>query len=93
MDVHLIGLNGFGQKTGEVFAFWWDGRALKDVLGNRLQPTDPWPTWMATLPSDELKSFAEQHPNVWQAKRAEFNAEMASLLESSVSVQIRIMES
>lgn len=92
MDVHLRGLDGFGKPTGEVFAFWWDGSELKTALEDKLAPTDPWPAWTARLPSEALKQFAVQHPNVWQNKLAEFNEEMTKLLEASVEVEVLIQE-
>ncbi len=92
MDVHLTGLDGFGKPTGKVFAFWWDGGALKTVLEDKLEPADPWPAWTTRLPSEALRQFATQHPNVWQNKRAEFNDEMTKLLETSVEIEVLIQE-
>jgi hypothetical protein len=92
MDVHLKGLNGFGQEVGEIFAFWWDGDALRDALGDALKPTDPWPAWHVTMLAEDLKPFALEHPNIWQTRRVELNAELDDLLERSVEVRVLIME-
>lgn len=92
MDVHLTGLDGFGQTTGEVFAFWWDGVALKEMLRDSLQPDDPWPSWKGRVPSSSLLEFAAVHLNKAQDRRDELNAAVKALLEGSIQVEVLIQE-
>lgn len=92
MDVHLFGQDEAGTETGSVFAFWWNGSKLRESLGDKLEPTDPWPAWTATLPVEDLSAFAEAHPNVHQAKKEELNQEMTALLAKSSHIRVLVQE-
>lgn len=51
MDVHLTGLNDRNEEVATVFAFWWDGAALRRVLKDKLIDADPPPSWRGTFTS------------------------------------------
>lgn len=92
LDIHLTGLDGFGQITGEVFAFWWDGNALKKMLQDSLTPTDPWPSWRVRVSSASLREFASANANHAQDRREEFNTAINALLNDSVQIEVLIQE-
>lgn len=92
MDVHLTGLNDRNEEVATVFAFWWDGAALRRVLKDKLIDADPPPSWRGTFTSTDLKAFAEHHPNVWQSKRTEFNSQLLDLFEMSSKIEVLIQE-
>lgn len=92
LDVHLTGLSVDGQEIGEIFAFWLDGFALKNMLAGKLKPVDPWPAWEVVVGVNEIKQFVLDNPSVWQENRDEFNMRIASLLEKSTSIRVLIQE-
>lgn len=92
LDVHLFGQDEAGKEIGAVFAFWWDGKKLCEALGDKLEPTDPWPAWTGTLPASELRLFAEANPNIYQAKKEAFNNELSALLTKSSHIRVLVQE-
>lgn len=93
MDVSLIAIDGFGKELDSMHAFWVDGWKLKDILGERMRPADPWPAWSCHLSREEARDIFESNPSRVSNKSAEFNDRMSKLLVTGVSYIVRIEES
>lgn len=93
MDVSLTAIDGFGKELDSMHVFWVDGSKLKDILGERMRPADPWPAWYCHLSRDEARDIFESIQSRISNKSAEVNARMSELLGTGKSYIVRIEES
>lgn len=93
MDVSLIAIDGFGKELDSMHVFWIDGWKLKERLGERMRPADPWPAWYCHMDREEAREIFGSNPSRISNKSAEYNERMAKLLETGRSYIARIEES
>ena len=54
----LFGLDAAGVVTWRRMCRFWEGGQLLTILGARLKPTDPEPSWECTLTGNEVRELA-----------------------------------
>lgn len=77
MDVSLAAIDGFGKELDSMHVFWVNGSKLKDILGERMRPADPWPAWYH-LSRDEARDIFESNQSRISNKSARTNARSRS---------------
>jgi hypothetical protein len=60
LGVDLFGLDAAGAVTWRRMCRYWEGSDLLKILGARLKPADPDPSWECTLTGDEVRELGSR---------------------------------